>query len=1096
MDGIAFLKEVMSRFGSIPFILFTGRGREEVVIDAINNGADFYLQKGGDPLAQFAELMHKIRQAITRRKAQEELRAACEQLTASEEELRAQLDELSHTQQDQEKTEKNFRNLVDNAPDAIFIQADNRFVYLNNAAIRLFGASSADQLLGKNPWDRIHPSFHEKVRSRVKSLTVDEKSVGQLDEVYLKLDGTPVDVEVTAVPFLYEGEHGALVMLRDITARKRDETELRAAYEQLSATEKELREQYKSLALSEQRIRESDLKFRNLAELLPQIVFEMDLDFKITFVNNQAFTQLGFTPDDVAQGFKALSIIDPLQHSRVRENIGKIIRGEPFEHIEYTFIRKNGSTFPALVYANPVHEGGKLTGFRGIIVDISDRKRTEEALRQSEDIFRLLITSAPLPMSFANNKGEIEFINDRFKEIFGYTLTEVPTVMDWLNRAYPDREYRKQVIKTWDAAVKKGLDNRTYIEPAVYNVTCSDGSVRNVIISGITFGDRLLATFNDITEQQKMEIALRESERTFRRVIEGAPEAIYIGTDWKFAYLNPAALRLFGASSSEELIGTPFMDLIHPRFHDIIRSRVHQLYDERAAVPLLEEVYLRLDGTEIDGEVSSVPFQFAGRNGALVFIRDITDRKKAEKDLRESEDRYRRLISHSFDAVIVHQDGRIVLANDAAIRIIGADPGTDLTGRQMLSFVHPDFRKLVKERVRHMLKSPGGTVPLVEEKFIRLDGTTVDVEVMASAMVHEGKPAVIVVFRDITERKRAEEALRESEQRYRSVIENIEDGFVRTDKEGGFTIVSPSAAHMLGYDSAEEMISMPVDLIYRNRKKRKVMLDLIRKQKYVRDYEMALIRKDGSVFWASLSAHFLYDGKGGIVGTEAVIRDITERKNMVNAIREVNRKLNLLNRITRHDISNQLTALQGYVDIAGRIKSSRDVADLLVKIDSSAQTIKRQLEFTRAYQDLGVKAPVWQDISEILVQFQQSEVSLSTDIKGIEVFADPMLPKVFSNLMDNTIRHGGRTTRAVVQASAGSDGLTIVWKDDGVGIPEDEKEKIFRRGYGKNTGLGLFLAREILTLTGITIRETGEPGRGARFEIHVPKGSYRISEPA
>ncbi|HOX34451.1 MAG TPA: PAS domain S-box protein [Methanoregulaceae archaeon] len=367
MDGIAFLKAVRKQFGDLPFILFTGKGREEVVIEAINNGADFYLQKGGDPRSQFAELAHKIRQAVARRRAdflrikteqdlreseekfrslidltpigimvqetagrilyvnreglrlagaesvedfrgkdaltyihpddrplvqqharqretetaaipmemrlltldgrpypveirskpihfgglpaimllfqdltsrkraEDELRAAYEQIAASEEELRSNLDEIMHAQKEREKSERNFQTLVDSAPYAIYTHLNGRFLYLNRAALRLFGVASTDQMVGTNVWDRIHPLFHGIVRERVKRLTVDREPVGHYDEVYVRLDGSPFDVEVTAVPYQYEGQDGTLVMFQDIMERKKREGELLAKVEELTA---------------------------------------------------------------------------------------------------------------------------------------------------------------------------------------------------------------------------------------------------------------------------------------------------------------------------------------------------------------------------------------------------------------------------------------------------------------------------------------------------------------------------------------------------------------------------------------------------------------------------------------------------------------------------------------------------------------------------------------------------------------------------------------------------------------------------------------------------------------------------------------------
>ncbi len=170
-----------------------------------------------------------------RKQAEDELRAAYEQIAASEEELRSNLDEVMLAQNEREKSERNFQTLVDSAPDGIYTHLNGRFLYLNRAALRLFGASGADQLVGTSVWDRFHPSFHHIIRERVQRLTVDEQPVGQYDEIYLRLDGTPFDVEVTAVPYLHKGQNGTLVMFRDITERKTKERELLAKIGELAA---------------------------------------------------------------------------------------------------------------------------------------------------------------------------------------------------------------------------------------------------------------------------------------------------------------------------------------------------------------------------------------------------------------------------------------------------------------------------------------------------------------------------------------------------------------------------------------------------------------------------------------------------------------------------------------------------------------------------------------------------------------------------------------------------------------------------------------------------------------------------------------------
>jgi signal transduction histidine kinase len=221
---------------------------------------------------------------------------------------------------------------------------------------------------------------------------------------------------------------------------------------------------------------------------------------------------------------------------------------------------------------------------------------------------------------------------------------------------------------------------------------------------------------------------------------------------------------------------------------------------------------------------------------------------------------------------------------------------------------------------------------------------------------------------------------------------------------------------------------------------------------------------------------------------------MTDLKRSELAIRETSRKLNLLNSITRHDVANQLTTLMGYTQLAMLQNPGPTVNDFLAKIDRSAQVIRRQIEFTKAYQELGEQAPAWQRIGDLVRALEPKNIAVSCTCGETEVYADPMLGKVFFNLFDNAARHGEHVTAIAVRCEEADSGeLVIVIEDNGIGIPLGEKPRLFQKGYGKNTGFGLFLAREILAITGISIHETGVHGRGARFEIAVPKGAYRVT---
>jgi signal transduction histidine kinase len=215
------------------------------------------------------------------------------------------------------------------------------------------------------------------------------------------------------------------------------------------------------------------------------------------------------------------------------------------------------------------------------------------------------------------------------------------------------------------------------------------------------------------------------------------------------------------------------------------------------------------------------------------------------------------------------------------------------------------------------------------------------------------------------------------------------------------------------------------------------------------------------------------------------------------AYETANKKLNLLSSITRHDIRNQLTALHAYIELAKMSAKDKNLIEFCEKEEQVAATILRQIEFTRDYEEIGVKAPVWLNIASTIEAFRptlaQKGIELSVALGNLEFFVDPLFEKVIGNLIDNSLRHGVRVYRISMATTMYGRDLALVYLDDGIGVHLQEKERIFERGFGKNTGLGLFLTREILSITGLSIKENGEYGNGARFEILAPEGKYRVA---
>ncbi|MBN1166974.1 MAG: PAS domain-containing protein, partial [Methanospirillaceae archaeon] len=224
---------------------------------------------------------------------------------------------------------------------------------------------------------------------------------------------------------------------------------------------------------------------------------------------------------------------------------------------------------------------------------------------------------------------------------------------------------------------------------------------------------------------------------------------------------------------------------------------------------------------------------------------------------------------------------------------------------------------------------------------------------------------------------------------------------------------------------------------------------------------------------------------------QGTLLDITGRKQAELALRAANKKLTLLSGITRHDIVNQIMVQKNYLDL---LEEEAGRSHYIAGIREAAETIERQIAFTRQYEELGTRDPRWLSLDTMLSAIDDTRIPIQCTCHNISIYADPMLERVFFNLYDNTLRHAEETEHIRVTCEKTPSGLIIHWEDGGPGIPDDQKELIFERGFGKNTGLGLFLTREILSLTDITISENGTYTKGAEFVIRIPDDNWKETE--
>jgi PAS domain S-box-containing protein len=367
-----------------------------------------------------------------------------------------------------------------------------------------------------------------------------------------------------------------------------------------------------------------------------------------------------------------------------------------------------------------------------------------------------------------------------------------------------------------------------------------------------------------------------------------------------------------------------------------------------------------------------------------------------------------------------------------------------------------------------------------------------------------------------------EEALRESERKYRDLYLSARIALFEINLKSQVLLSgNQRLCDMFGVTSLGQVIGTPFFGGYARQSDLENAWGILSMDGFFNGLEMQFRNPaSGNVFWGEVSARI----KNGGDVVEGSIVDITARKKAEEelrtlyheletriadrtaeletaqeAYRRANSTLNLLNSVTRHDVLNQLTIVKGYLTLLEMEETAAapKLLEIIQRATQAASNIEHQILFTKTYQDIGVHAPTWQNVEGLITKAKTGllpdSISLSINLEGLEIFADPLLEKTFYTLLENTIRHGMHVSRVRFSYYITEDEtLHLIYEDNGVGISFDDKSHIFERGYGKHTGLGLFLAREILSITGLEITETGEPGKGVRFEISVSREEYRF----
>jgi PAS domain S-box-containing protein len=754
----------------------------------------------------------------------------------------------------------------------------------------------------------------------------------------------------------------------------------------------------------------------------------------------------------------------------------------------------------------------------GTLKDITESKLAEEKIQVAHSRIQKFFNSDIVGVLVADASGKVLETNDYYLTLIGYSRSDFESgKVNWRSITPPEW------LPADDNSIRE-LRETGKCTPYEKEYIRKDGSRIFVLIADtlLTGPNEQIAGFIlDISERKKADEAIRESEEQYRFMFANNPQPMWIFDTETLAFLevNEAAVNHYGYSR-EEFQSMTLKDIRPAEDMSIFQKNVGPTELDLAQIH--EVRHLKKNGEIILVQISWHSMLYKSRKARHILINDITERKKAEDALRESELKYRELIENSPDAIVIYSKGEIILVNKGAVQLLAAGSSEELLGKKVLQFVHPDYRKMVTEQMKKMV-ADGIFLPLSEEVFVRTNGSKVVVEVKAMPIRFENQQAVQLIIRDITERKQAEEAVQNSELKFRQFFEANTDGILvfNVSMEGppsSIIDLNESAAKMVGY-TKEEMRHLTPDKFEQNipfEEIAKRRHDLITKG--FSSFETTIIHKDGHEIEVEIKVMLMkYNNQTALMN---IVRDITDRKNSEIQLQKY--AIELRKQIAEKDkffsiIAHDLRGpFNGFLELTELMASGssgmsmEDIQKIASVMKKSATNLFRLLgnllEWSRMQRGITTYDPrsiiLNSKIHEItgLGEEAASKKGITVNYsipKDLVVFADEnMLEGILRNLVANAVKYSNAGGSVTVSARyVPGDTVEFSIKDNGIGMSTTVIDNLFNLDVNTNrngtagelsTGLGLMICKDFIEKHQGVLRIESEVGKGSTFVFTIP----------
>lgn len=746
--------------------------------------------------------------------------------------------------------------------------------------------------------------------------------------------------------------------------------------------------------------------------------------------------------------------------------------------------------------------------------NITDQKKSELAIRESEEKFRTLIEFAPDAFFQGDKDGNFITVNDKAIELTGYSREELLT-MNMVNLFTKD-EMSENPLR-FDL-LKLGV---TIIRQR--KIIRKSGELVNVEMHSNAMPDGTYQSFiRDISDRVFAEMNLRESERKYKDLFDKSDDAILIINNHKFVDCNKATLKMLGYSTKEDLLNTHPSE-ISPEFQpdgksSLVKANEMMFITLEKGSHRFEWNHKKADGTISPVEVLLTAIDTDPKNSVIHTVwRDITERKEVLTKLAESESNYRMLIENQTDLVVkVDLDGKFQFVSPSYCRTFGKTQ-KELLGKAFIPLVHEDDREVTLKAMESLFSPP--YTAIMEQRAMTKDGWRWISWVDTALLDKNGKvESIIGVGRDITERKFAEQELRRSEEKFRSLIAKMPDAVYKSTHEGKFLEVNPAMVQMLGYKDENELLEIDIkkDLYFDVAERESAALI----EKYEEMAVFRLRKKDGSEIWVEDHGRHVLDRDGNVLYHEGIMRDVTERihneleiQKYSEQLKESNAAKDKLISIISHDLKNPFHSINSAVKLL--IDEWSDISEedklkflkaVLNTSEKSYNLLENLLLWSRQQMNKIEFLPERISLSEIVLDTLEivknaaalKDIAIKNNIKDeTYVKADRMMiSTVIRNLLTNAIKFTGEKGKIEIHAETHNDRIDLAISDNGIGISAEDIEKLFRidltystKGTNSEggTGLGLIIAKDFVEKNNGSIWVESEINKGTKFLVSLER---------